>query len=117
MHYKRKSSYSTNLQIANQFCKASPNPKILLDADYWNELARAEISKSEKIYEKLNTRKARNVIIFVGDGMSLVTVTASRLYKSHKEGKANIEASLLFFETFPHVGLSKVTNGIMLFGS
>ena len=50
---------------------------------------------------------AKNVIIFVGDGMSLPTLTASRVYKSQKEGKENSEGSLLFLETFPHVGLSK----------
>ncbi len=60
----------------------------------------------------MNTNKAKNVILFVGDGMSLPTLTASRLYKADKEGKENIEASLLFFETFPHVGLSKVGHTI-----
>ena len=30
---------------------------------------------------KLNTKKAKNVIIFVGDGMGVQTHTASRIYK------------------------------------
>jgi alkaline phosphatase len=64
--------------------------------------------------QDINTNIAKNVIIFVGDGMSLPTVTASRIYKAQYDGsgtkrkEVNGEESLLFFETFPHGGLSKV---------
>jgi alkaline phosphatase len=84
-----------------------------LGAEYWQDKARKEIDQSTKVFESLNRNVAKNVIIFVGDGMSLPTLTATRIYKAQKEGrergeKVNGEESLLFFETFPHVGLSKV---------
>jgi alkaline phosphatase len=61
----------------------------------------------------INTNLAKNVILFVGDGMSLPTVTAARIYKAQYEGrqlgaKINGEESYLTFEKLPHVGLSKV---------
>lgn len=48
-----------------------------------------------------NTRRAKNVILFVGDGMGVNTVTASRIYKYGEGGR-------LIWETFPHMGLLKV---------
>jgi len=59
--------------------------------------------------QKRNTRgkkKAKNVILFVGDGMSVTTVTASRIYEGQLKG-ADGEENLLSFETFPHAALSK----------
>ena len=86
---------------------------IFIGAEYWDLLARKEIRQAEKVYKSLNENLSKNVIIFIGDGMSLPTLTASRIYKAQKEGrergqKVNGEESLLFFETFPHAGLSKV---------
>ena len=86
----------------------------VLDAAYWRQLGEDEIAKTLKAIEDINTNIAKNVIIFVGDGMSLPTVTASRIYKAQYDPSGlpkkdvNGEESLLFFETFPHGGLSKV---------
>jgi len=85
----------------------------LPDYRYWDSIGREEILKSLEANEKLNKNLAKNVIIFVGDGMSLPTLTASRIYQAQhlakqQKKKVNGEESLLFFETFPHVGLSKV---------
>ena len=62
----------------------------------------------------VNTNVAKNVIIFVGDGMSIPTLTASRIYKAQYQGRqegrhVNGEETLLTFEQFPNVGLSKVS--------
>ncbi len=59
--------------------------------------------------EVLPRAKARNVILFVGDGMSTTTVVASRIRAGQLEGRSG-EANLLSFEQFPHVGLSKTYN-------
>jgi alkaline phosphatase len=61
----------------------------------------------------VNTNLAKNVIIFVGDGMSIPTLTASRIYKAQYQGRkqgkhVSGEETLLTFEKFPNVGLSKV---------
>ena len=50
---------------------------------------------------------AKNIIIFIGDGMGISTVTAARIYKGQQGGKSGEEATLTF-EEFPHTGLSKV---------
>jgi alkaline phosphatase len=39
---------------------------------------------------------AKNVIIFVGDGMSLPTVTASRIYKAQYKARQGVNFNKLF---------------------
>lgn len=53
-----------------------------------------------------NLRKAKNVILFVGDGMGVSTVTAARIMQGQMNGKPG-EENRLSFESFPHVGLAK----------
>lgn len=50
---------------------------------------------------KLNYNTAKNVILFIGDGMDPNTVTATRIYKGG-------ESHRLVYEKFPHMGLLKV---------
>lgn len=53
--------------------------------------------------------RPRNVIVFLGDGMGVSTVTAARIYAGQKLGLAGEEHSLSF-EKFPHVALVKTYN-------
>jgi alkaline phosphatase len=53
--------------------------------------------------------KAKNIILFVGDGMSLPTVAAARIYEAQLQGNSG-EENLLSFETLPYTGLSKTYN-------
>ncbi|XP_046405831.1 alkaline phosphatase 4-like isoform X2 [Ischnura elegans] len=53
--------------------------------------------------------RARNVIIFVGDGMGLSTVTATRIYKGQQRGHMG-EETRLSFDKFPSLGLAKTYN-------
>ncbi|CAO1396413.1 unnamed protein product [Diamesa tonsa] len=66
--------------------------------EFWN--SKAQNYLKAKLAEKLNTNKAKNVIMFLGDGMSLTTVAATRMYMGS-------EQTQLSFEKFPHFGLSK----------
>lgn len=50
--------------------------------------------------------KAKNVIIFIGDGMGISTITASRIYAGQAAGKDG-ESYRLAMETLPYLGLSK----------
>ena len=50
---------------------------------------------------------AKNVIIFLGDGMGVSTVTAARFYLAQKSNK-KIEDTALAWEGFHDVGLIKV---------
>ena len=54
-------------------------------------------------------KPARNVILFVGDGMSLATVAAARILEGQLRGEAGEENSLVF-ETFPNLALAKTYN-------
>lgn len=67
---------------------------------YWFDVGLDELKHSLKV--QINTHRAKNVILFVGDGMGVNTVTASRIYKYGEEGR-------LCWEEFPHVGLLKVS--------
>lgn len=53
--------------------------------------------------------KARNVILFVGDGMGVSTVSAARILQGQIAGQ-NGEENLLSFEYFPFSGFSKTYN-------
>lgn len=78
------------------------------DVDYWHNY---NVKYLRKILDS-NTgdaRIAKNVILFVGDGMSLATVAAGRVFKGQLEGKSGEETELVF-ENFPHVALSKTYN-------
>lgn len=57
----------------------------------------------------LATDQPRNVIVFLGDGMGVSTVTAARIYAGQKLGLAGEEHSLSF-EKFPNVALVKTYN-------
>ncbi|WP_116365433.1 alkaline phosphatase [Parahaliea mediterranea] len=52
---------------------------------------------------------AKNVILFVGDGMGVSTLTAARIRAGQLQGKPG-EEGLLSFEQFPHTALVKTYN-------
>lgn len=52
---------------------------------------------------------AKNIILFVGDGMGISTVTASRIYAGQLLGQSG-EENLLSFEKMPYTGLVKTYN-------
>ncbi|MBV7258782.1 alkaline phosphatase [Erythrobacter crassostreae] len=53
--------------------------------------------------------KAKNVILFIGDGMGISTITAARIYEGQKRGETG-EENLLSFEKFENVALVKTYN-------
>ena len=53
--------------------------------------------------------KAKNVILFVGDGMSLPTVAAARILDGQRKGSPG-EENQLSWETFPQTALGKTYN-------
>jgi len=53
-------------------------------------------------------KKAKNIIIFIGDGMGLTTITAGRIFKGQYLNKNRGEEEMLAFDEFPHTGLAKV---------
>jgi alkaline phosphatase len=55
------------------------------------------------------TPEAKNVILFIGDGMGISTITAARIYDGQKRGEPGEENSLSF-EKFGNVALVKTYN-------
>jgi alkaline phosphatase len=53
--------------------------------------------------------KAKNVILFIGDGMGISTITAARIYEGQKRGETG-EENVLSFERFPNLALVKTYN-------
>lgn len=53
--------------------------------------------------------KAKNVILFLGDGMSLTTVAAARILEGQRQGNPG-EENLLSWERFPATAFSKTYN-------
>ena len=53
-----------------------------------------------------NTNRAKNVILFVGDGMGFSTVTATRIFEGQQRG-VDGELNVLAWEAFPYLAASK----------
>ena len=53
--------------------------------------------------------KVKNVILFIGDGMGISTITAARIYEAQKRGETG-EENQLSFEKFDNVALVKTYN-------
>ena len=84
------------------------------------KMGNLEIKKALHRYAKLrqqsvesameNTKFPKNLIIFIGDGMSISTVTAARILKNQKmENISDVdEEQELTWENFPEMALMKV---------
>jgi len=70
----------------------------------WFNAGQKFVADSKKVVP--NARKAKNVILFVGDGMGISTITAARILEGQLNGKPG-EENRLSFENFPNLGLSK----------
>lgn len=74
------------------------------NASFWREEARLSID--EILKKRDNTRVAKNVIMFLGDGMGVSTVTAGRIRKGQANGQLG-EDLVTEMEQFSHLGLAK----------
>lgn len=75
-------------------------------AKFWRQNAQSILR--QHLHVQPNTNVAKNVIFFLGDGMSVPTIVAARTLFGQLQGKSG-EESQLSFEQFPYVGLSKVS--------
>lgn len=73
---------------------------------FWKKSA-SEALKS-KLKETVNTNKAKNGILFIGDGMSIATIMAARTLAGQVERGLG-EDNVLAFEKFPIAGLARVS--------
>ncbi|XP_061189803.1 alkaline phosphatase, tissue-nonspecific isozyme-like [Saccostrea echinata] len=71
----------------------------------WTKMAKDELDNALKI--KPNTGFAKNVIVFIGDGLGISTINAARIYKGQKQGNPG-EETVLEWEKFPNAAFSKI---------
>jgi alkaline phosphatase len=89
----------TNAQVLPLFPVKRQESAETWRRDGWNA-----IEKAKK--ERIRTGKAKNVILFIGDGMGVTTLTASRILEGQLRGESG-EENRLSFEEFPFLALSK----------
>lgn len=75
------------------------------DPEFWRLTAQNSISKL--LSAPVVDAPAKNVIVFVGDGMGISTVTASRIYRTQQNSDLPGEEGSLSFERFPYTALLK----------
>jgi alkaline phosphatase len=76
----------------------------------WFQDGQADLQKKmQNSILKNSASKAKNVILFVGDGMGVSTVSAARILQGQIAGNSG-EENLLSFEHFPFSGFSKTYN-------
>ena len=73
-------------------------------AETWLSDGRAAIERAKAL--KPIKKKAKNVILFLGDGMGVTTLTAARIFEGQMRGESG-EENRLSFEEFPYNALSK----------
>ena len=105
---------SKNLLAAAVACIASGNisaddetvlPEYQTDSP-WYTAGEANVKSKDFFAGK---SKAKNVILFVGDGMGVSTVTAARILEGQMKGMQG-EENNLSFDMFPFTGLAKTYN-------
>lgn len=90
------------LAMAQSFPEHEKNP------EYWRTQAQDTLRLALEL-QQLNTKIAKNVIMFLGDGMGVPTVTATRILKGQLAGKPG-EETRLEMDKFPYVALAKTYN-------
>ncbi len=79
--------------------------KAELDAEHWYTLSEHPLLRA--LNHQIIDKEAKNVILFLGDGMGVSTLTSARILKGQLLNKSG-EESILTFEEFPHISLIKV---------
>ncbi|XP_016060102.1 PREDICTED: intestinal-type alkaline phosphatase-like [Miniopterus natalensis] len=77
------------------------------DPAFWNHQAAQALDAARKL-QPIQTG-AKNLIIFLGDGMGVPTVTAARILKGQMNGKLGPETPLAM-DQFPYMALAKTYN-------
>lgn len=82
-------------------------PSNQTDSQWFKDSAKLVSDKTQQTTPK----KAKNVILFVGDGMGVSTLTAARIFEGQQQtGNQGGEENFLSFEQFPKTALVKTYN-------
>ena len=102
---------STNLVCNAPATSLTSEQLASLTSNAWFSGAQEQLVKAQQASANIVTEsgKAKNVILFVGDGMGISTVTAARILAGQLEGGLG-EDYQLSFETMPFSGFVKTYN-------
>ena len=85
-------------------------PARAAEASGWFEAGREAVARAQRLEAARDPgARAKNVILFLADGMGLSTTTAARILEGQLRGESG-EENWLSFERFPHTGLIKTYN-------
>ena len=103
----------TVTKATEQNLKHNPRDQKALNQDSWYQQGdrwlKDKVNSVQSQSYSLAKPVAKNIILFIGDGMSITTLTASRIWQGQQQGKLG-EEHFLHFETFPHTALIKTYN-------
>lgn len=88
-------------------CQTLPNQSSLPDKN--TSIPPLTQSITPPPFEPITSDKAKNIILFIGDGMGLSTITAARILDGQNKGLDG-EAHMLSFERFGDIALVKTYN-------
>ena len=91
----------TSPSISRSRQRRSDEPDNHPSFSYWMEEGRRELTKA--LLLEPNKRMAKNIVLVIGDGMSLSTNTAGRIFKGQSLGEDGV-SSHLSWDKFPHIG-------------
>ncbi len=102
---------STNLVCNAPATSLTSEQLASLTSNAWFSEAQTKLGAAQTASSNIVTEsgKAKNVILFVGDGMGISTITAARILAGQLEGEMG-EEHQLSFETMPFSGFVKTYN-------
>ncbi|MCE9685218.1 alkaline phosphatase [Shewanella sp. AS16] len=103
----KKLAALVSCSLMSMAANAAVLPTTQTDSQWFKDSAANVAAKTQ-----LETKEhAKNVILFVGDGMGISTLTAARIYQGQQmAGNKGGEENFLSFEQFPHTALVKTYN-------
>jgi alkaline phosphatase len=96
--------FSTFFKVLFVLVASLSQPVNAEDASTWVTKGEAALKAVQQITP--NHHSAKNVILFVGDGMGISTITAARIFEGQHKG-VDGEGNQLAFEKLPYLALSK----------
>tara|TARA_E500000178_G_scaffold208777_1_gene206072 strand:- start:157 stop:1962 length:1806 start_codon:yes stop_codon:yes gene_type:complete len=101
----------TNLVCNDPATSLTSEQLASLNNNAWFSDAQTKLASAQDAASKVVTEsgKAKNVILFVGDGMGISTITAARILAGQLQGEMG-EDHQLSFETMPYSGFVKTYN-------
>jgi len=101
----------TNLVCNDPATSLTSEQLASLSNNAWFSDAQTKLASAQDAASKVVTEsgKAKNVILFVGDGMGISTITAARILAGQFQGEMG-EDHQLSFETMPYSGFVKTYN-------